>query len=104
MAVEPSVPDYKRTLIHNLEEFKKEFYWCLRNPTKVTQEKIKDFKLGVKNLKYFFSEKIPDEKFIRDLERFDVLINKLPKSLSDIEKNTVELIFERIQKLINDLG
>ncbi len=104
MAVEPSVPDYKRSLINNLEELKREFYWCLKNPQKVTPEKMKDFKRGVKNLRYFFSEKIKDEKFNRDLERFEVLINKLPKYLNDIEKNTVEMIFERIEKMINELG
>lgn len=104
MAVEPSVPDYKRTLISNLEELKKEFYWCIKNPKKVTHDKIKEFKHGVTNLKLFFSEKIKDEKFIRDLERFEILISKLPNSLTDIEKSTVQMIFERIEKLLNDLG
>jgi len=104
MATEPSVPDYKRTLINNLMELKKEFTWCINNPQKVNIEKIKDFKRGVKNLKYFFIDKINDEKFIRDIERFDVLINKLPNNLSDMEKSTIEMIFERIEKLINDLG
>lgn len=104
MAVEPTIPDYKRSLISNLEELKKELLWCLKNPKKITAEKIKDFKYGVINLKTFFSEKITDEKFKRDLERFEVLINKLPNSLTDIEKETVKMIFERIEKLINDLG
>lgn len=104
MAIEPSVPDYKRTLINDLEELKKEFFWCLQNPEKVTSDKIKDFKIGVKNLRLFFAEKIKDEKFNRDLERFEVLIKKLPKKLSDVEKSTVQMIFERIEKLLNDLG
>ena len=104
MAVEPSIPDYKRTLINHLDELKSEFKWCLDNPQKVDNEKIKDFKRGVKNLRYFTQDKITDEKFIRDIERFDVLIGKLPSNLSDVEKQTIELIFERIEKLINDLG
>ncbi|NGX28976.1 MAG: hypothetical protein K940chlam1_01168 [Candidatus Anoxychlamydiales bacterium] len=104
MAVEPSIPDYKRTLINNLDELKQEFKWCLDNPQKVDKEKIADFKRGVKNLRYFTQDKITDEKFIRDIERFDVLIGKLPTALSDIEKETIEMIFERIEKLINDLG
>ena len=104
MSVEPSIPDYKRTLIHHLEELRNEFKWCINNPQKVDKEKISDFKRGVKNLRYFTQDKITDEKFIRDIERFDVLIGKLPTTLSDVEKQTIEMIFERIEKLINDLG
>jgi len=103
-AVEPSVPDYKRSLINNLEELRKEFKWCLDNPKKVSPTKIEDFKRGVRNLRYFTQEKIKDEKFTRDIERFDVLINKLPNNLTDIEKAKIEMIFERIEKLIHDLG
>lgn len=104
MSAEPTVPDYKRTLINILQDLKNEFYWCVKHPNQTTPEKIKDFKLGVRNLKNFFPEKIKDENFIRDLERFEALINTLPKSLSDIEKSTIKMIFERIEKLINELG
>lgn len=103
MALDPSIPDYKKILINNLNELKSEFKWCLENPTHVTKEKILDFKRGVKNLKYFILEKIESEVFARDMERFDVLINKLPKEISDIEITTANLIFERLEKLIHDL-
>lgn len=104
MAVEPSIPDYKRTLINNLQELKEEFKWCTNNPDKVSKRKIEDFKRGVKNLKYFTQDKIRDESFLRDLKRFDVLIGSLPNNLSDLEKAQIEHIFERIEHLINDLG
>ncbi|MFA6119017.1 MAG: hypothetical protein WCT85_04965 [Parachlamydiales bacterium] len=104
MSIEPSIPDYKRSLIENLEELKKEFSWCIKHPQKVSTEKINDFKRGVRNLKYFAQDKIIDENFNRDLDRFEVLIKKLPNMISDIEKSTVEMIFERIEKLIHDVG
>jgi len=104
MATEPSIPDYKRALVNDLEELKKEFLWCINNPQKVSREKILDFKRGVKNLKYFTLDKIEEEKFIRDIERFDVLINKLPETLGDIDTTTIEMVFTRIENLINDLG
>ncbi|NGX34963.1 MAG: hypothetical protein K1060chlam1_01328 [Candidatus Anoxychlamydiales bacterium] len=104
MAVEPSVPDYKRTLINNLEELRVEFRWCVDNPKRVTARKIEDFKRGVKNLKYFTQDKITDEAFLRDLQRFDILISKLPDMLSELEKEQIDHIFERIENLINDLG
>ncbi|NGX62893.1 MAG: hypothetical protein KR126chlam6_00295 [Candidatus Anoxychlamydiales bacterium] len=103
-AVEPSVPDYKRSLINNLEELKKEFKWCLDNPKRVSTAKIEDFKRGVRTLRIFTQEKIKDEKFIRDIERFDVLISNLSENITDIEKAQIEMVFERIQKLIHDLG
>jgi len=103
MAVESSVPDYIALLISNLEELKKELEWCLNNPKKVTPDKIKDIKKGVVNLKNFTIEKIKDETFVRDMERFNVLISNLPTKLSDIDKNTINLIFERIGKLIQDI-
>jgi hypothetical protein len=31
------------------------------------------------------------------------LINKLPNNISEIEKNTIEMIFQRIEKIINEL-
>ncbi len=104
MATESSIPDYKRNLINNLEELKSEFRWCVDNPQNVTSRKVEDFKRGVKNLKYFAQDKITDKSFIRDLERFDILISRLPKTLSDLEKAQIDHIFERIENLINDLG
>lgn len=104
MSAEPSVPDYKRFLMKSIEEFKNEFFWAIQNPRKVTSEKIKDFKHGLSNLKLFFSDKIKEEKFIRDLERLEVMIYKLPKTLSEVERSTIHVIFERIEKLLNDLG
>ncbi len=104
MAIEPSIPDYKRTLINNLQELKDELKWCIDNPQKVTKRKIEDFKRGVKNLKFFTQDKITDKKFLRDLQRFDILIARLPNTLSDLEKSEIDHIFERIENLINDLG
>ena len=104
MTVSPAIPDYKDTLISNLKELSEELRWCFKNPQKVSHDKILDIKRGVKNLKYFTVEKIKEEKFVRDMERFDVLINSLPEVLSDVEKTTINTIFERIEKLIHDLG
>ena len=103
-AAEPSIPDYRRDIIRDLEELKTQMHWAFDNPHKVTEEKMKDFKGGVKNLQYIAKEKIKDESFMRDLDRFHALISNLPKHISDIDKERMELIFSRLEKLIKDLG
>ncbi|MBN2480018.1 MAG: hypothetical protein JXA94_07300 [Parachlamydiales bacterium] len=104
MAVEPSVPDYKRDLIRDFNELKKEIKWAIENPSKISKEKIKDFQRGIKNLEYIAEDKIKDVNFLRDLHRFHILITNIPNKLSDIDKERVNLIFERLENLINDLG
>ena len=104
MATESSIPDYKGDILKDLEEFKNEFTWAFDNPHKVSKEKIEDFKGGIKNIKHFIKDKITDEMFIRDLDRFQILISNLPSKFTDIDKERMEMLFERLEKLIKDLG
>jgi len=103
MSTEPSVPDYKKILVNNLEELKKEFDWCINNTKKVTKDKIVEFKKGVRNLKIYSENKITNPHFIRDMDRLEILIKNLPNKISDIERKTIEMIFERIQNIINEI-
>ncbi|NGX56635.1 MAG: hypothetical protein K1060chlam5_00878 [Candidatus Anoxychlamydiales bacterium] len=102
MAIEPSIPDYKRDILKCLLDFKEEFNYLLKHPNRLSTEKIKDFKGGIKNLKRL-SLILQDDEFQRKMDRFFILINNLSNDFETIKRDDLDLIFERLNNLIKHL-
>lgn len=103
MATEPSIPDYKRDILKYLIDFKTELKWCLKNPSRVTEQKIEDFKGGIKNLKRL-TVILDDDEFQRMMDRFFILINNLSRDFETIKREDLDLIDERLDWLIKYLS
>lgn len=102
MATEPSIPDYKRDILNDLLEFKKEFNYLLKHPNMLSTEKVKDLKGGIKNLKRL-TLILEDDEFQRKMDRFFILINNLSNDFETIKRDDLDLLEERLDSLIKDL-